>query len=124
MPDMRRDSGVALWAMLVLIATFLGVGVFAQVYRCRYVSGVIERQQTKWVALAFVCLAAVLMPALCGNWHPRDLAPWRGWALLALVVPNILTPVAIAMSVLRYRLWDVDVLINRARLRRPHLPGS
>jgi len=101
-----------------LAYAFLGVSLagstlFAQVYRYRRVSTPTQRQQTKWVIFSIVL-------ALGGG---------SGVALLDLVVPRgrlaslvgttslylfaLLTPLSIAVAVLRYRLYDIDLLINR-----------
>jgi hypothetical protein len=37
-----------------------------------------------------------------------------GWALWASSILIDLFPISVAVAVLRYRLWDVDILINRA----------
>ena len=61
-----------------------------------------ERQQMKWVAFGVVILAAYLLLNLLFG-LPRWSSAVASAALIA----------AIAVSVLRYRLYDIDVLINR-----------
>jgi hypothetical protein len=91
--------------------------VSAQVYRYRRVSTPGERQQTKWVvwgasiammSVVSVSLPEVLMPSLIEqNWLYRLLdAP-------ALTLALFLGAFSISMGILRARLWDIDVLINR-----------
>jgi hypothetical protein len=68
------------------------------VLRFRRARGV-ERQQLKWFAYS----AALFFVALN--------LPWIGFAPSYFVAP--LLPVAIAVAILRYRLYDIDRLINR-----------
>lgn len=89
----------------------------AQVYRYRRVSTPRERQQTKWVVfgialamsiLVFYILSDFLVPASVKNSVvAENLNPIFPVALL-------LIPIFIVIAVSRTRLWDIDVLINRA----------
>jgi hypothetical protein len=102
------------------IIPFYGILLFtlgAQIYRYRKVSTLAERQQTKWVVLGvglglgffliFVGVGAAFSSSLSGGF-------------LATVVPNavmylfmMLIPLSIALAILRYNLWETDLLINR-----------
>jgi hypothetical protein len=93
---------------------FVAVSPIAQVYRYRRVSGPIEHQQTKWVALSL----SLFMLAL--TLYTSPLPPLPGFATqqhvflgLLLLAALFLVPIAIGIAILRYRLWDIDVLINR-----------
>lgn len=66
-------------------------------------AGRVERQQIKLVTMA---LALTPAPFLA-----HDLAPALSQPLTAVVFP--LVPVAVAVAVLRYRLYDIDRLISR-----------
>jgi signal transduction histidine kinase len=95
------------------------VSIYAQIYRYRHVATPLERQQTKWVVfgvvLTFVSLtllqipytAAISLPA--GTPHPW----WQPLSGLGWYVALTILPLALAIAVMRYRLWDVDILINR-----------
>ncbi len=106
--------------LLVPLVVF-GSLVYSQLYRYRRVSTPVERQQTKWivfgatVALLGFLLLGVLLPAFL-----RLFIPLQSLGLLptVIVITSIyllllLIPLSIAIAILRYRLWDVDVLINK-----------
>ena len=112
------------WLSLLLVLLPLVVLcslVFAQVYRYRHVSSPVERQQTKWIV--FGMAIALLGFLLLGYLLPAFLTlfiPFRSLGLLptAIVVTSIylvllLIPLSLAIAILRYRLWDIDIIINR-----------
>jgi signal transduction histidine kinase len=102
---------------LVLLG-FLGPIIVARVYRYGWRSTPEERQQTKWVLLA---LGAFLLLLVVGHSPAGTLvlggeAPplWLVFVVgTASVLATILVPLSIAAAILRYRLWEVDRLINR-----------
>ncbi len=96
-------------------------GVAAQVYRYRKVSGPDQRQQTKWVVLGTTAgvLGFVLfnLPLILNPVLDQPGVPGLLYGFIAQPVYNLmiaLAPISLGFSVLRYRLWDVDVLINRS----------
>ncbi len=104
-----RLSGGALLALL-------GLGVVAQVYRYLRVSGPVERQQTRWV-VASLALLLLWLTAVYGRAPFRSWSPWAGpWALLQIfgtLFIVALLPLSIARAILRYHLWDIDVIIRK-----------
>ena len=105
-------------AFITLFSLVLLGGSF-QIYRYLKDSNPIERQQTKWIfvgVLTYV-LAVIVWVLIFGGvldipaGQPRLLANFGGWYsnLLALLI----LPVAITMAILRYKLWDIDLIINR-----------
>jgi hypothetical protein len=107
------------------ILIFLGlwaVCALAQVYRYRRVSGPIERQQTKWVVFGVTAcvtlivgflLPLVFFPSLD---RPGTLSLISNLAGLTVAgsFGFLLIPLSIGAAILRYRLYDIDVIINRA----------
>ena len=105
-----RPSWVAELEAIVYLVGF-GGPVVAQIYRYRRVYNAVQRQQAKWVVAG---IAAVLVGV------PGTYAVLESQPVLFLLVgtPVVilsisLIPLSIAVSILRYRLWDIDVLINR-----------
>jgi signal transduction histidine kinase len=109
---------VAQALILVIPIGVLG-SLTALVLRFRRSTG-IERLQLRWLltAAGFVALLYVgaLLASLGSSWGGGG---EPGWVLLlqGLVIPSfVLIPIAIGVSVMRYRLFDLDLVINRAVL--------
>ncbi len=116
------------WGMLMSISLFvvafpvlvglLGLGVFSQIYRYMRVSGPVQRQQTKWVAVG---LAAVSLGVVVNNFFWFASSQQSGLLRLLYNLAHapvvtfciVLLPVCLAFSILRYRLWDIDLIIRR-----------
>jgi len=89
---------------------------FVQLYRYRRVSSPVQRQQTKWIAygIAVFCIVTVvgygleIFPAFD---EPSSLYPLALNGVLTFLL--LLIPISFGFAMLRYRLWEIDVLINR-----------
>jgi signal transduction histidine kinase len=100
-------KAVAAIGYVVFLASVFGAAV-SVVWRWRG-AGFVERQQLKWVAIAAVAFGAALVAnAALESTDLQPLVAWIADACLAAIF------VAIGVAVLRYRLYDVDVVINRA----------
>lgn len=102
-------------AILLLLAMMVASTV-SLVIRYRRARGV-ERQQLKWLAAAAAGVAAtyVVVVPLSAYVDPSSEHPPE-WLTLAQTVELLsfaLIPVAIVVAVLRYRLYDLDVIIRR-----------
>jgi len=98
---------------------FIIIGVYAQIFRYRHVSTPQERQQTKWfvfgmlIWLAYSILFSILYVIL-QNLPAGALQPW--WSPISQLgwfISLMLLPLSFTIAILRYRLWDVDLVINR-----------
>jgi hypothetical protein len=96
----------------------LGVGFVCQVYRYRRISTPVQRQQTKWIAIGLVGITVGL---LCNGLLHYAASVSAGRALVlanlaqaAVVYPCLMVfPLGLGFAILRYRLWDIDLLIRR-----------
>jgi hypothetical protein len=104
-----------LQAAIVLLE--LGSVIAIQIYRFLRVYTPIERQQTKWLLTSFSCGVLVfgifffglpLLPGLNAPDSPAQLLDLLGAALLYLSLP-----LGTGFAILRYRLWDIDAIINK-----------
>jgi hypothetical protein len=114
--------------LLVLFAAYLfwiGSALLAQIVRYRTASTLVQRQQTKWamiaVVVAVLAYVAYVLPQLglkapgLGALSGERLV-YRTAVLPLYLIILFLLPVAITFSMLRFRLWNVDVVIQRTLL--------
>ena len=105
-----------IWNNLVWIVIVISI-IATQVYRYIRVSNLVQRQQTKWVVFAIIIgllvealftLYAVFFPSL-------DQSGSLYWLLYNNISSYalLLIPLSLFIAILRYRLWDIDNLINR-----------
>ena len=99
--------------LLTMVATVLVVAAALSVFmRLRRAKGV-ERQQIKWFAYA---AAAAVMGLVLAEVIPEliDVPLWFeriGHAIFLLLLPAM--PISMGIAILRYRLYDIDIIINR-----------
>jgi len=100
---------------LIAIELVLAYGspIAIQVYRYRRVSSPAQRQQTQWVIFGLVsALLLLFVSFFSGALFPPDSLyqltsdPFSSLAFLLL-------PLSVSIAILRSRLWDIDIIINR-----------
>jgi hypothetical protein len=120
-----------LFSLLIVSLT----GVFAQIFRYKDVSNPVQRQQTKWAILGLIAavlgplaffIPYVIVPALrvpeASNLLYQRLGPsFFTYSFLTQMIGltistifGLLFPTSFAIAVLKYRLSDIDILIDRA----------
>ena len=117
LPPLENAPGTP--ALIAALLVGILVGVFAQIQRYRNHSDLGQRQQTKWVIFGFLGLLLVALTwAIAIEFYP--LAPGRGrlyfniLGILIFFIPlMLLLPISITFSILRYRLFDIDIIIKR-----------
>jgi signal transduction histidine kinase len=107
------------WSNLVIWLGALGSAVYGQIYRYRRVSNWVQQQQTKWVVFGIAMGLALFIIVNIGvsTIFP---VPTSANELTMLMVGAalmngalLLIPLTIGVAVLRYHLFDIDILINR-----------
>jgi signal transduction histidine kinase len=112
-------AGPLAWLGIIIYVPITLIAFSAQIYRYRVVSDPIEKQQTKWVVygllLMFLCFVITTPPYIRMLQRPPG-SPLLWWgAVTSLIYSTSLTllPISLTIAVLRYRLYDIDILINR-----------
>jgi hypothetical protein len=112
-PEIQTQLGEINWrtgqgiVILPVVINFL-IAFGCQVYRYARVTTAIQRQQTKWFLFGFgFFLLTSLVGFITGG--------RGGWVddLVASVLGYTALPIALTIAVLRYRLWDIDLIIRR-----------
>ena len=87
------------------------VGVSSMLARLRH-AGRIERQQIKWFAYAtVVVISGVILKNVV---YPPVGVMWVWWVGLVLTAVGVVSsPIAMGVAIFRYRLYGIDILINR-----------
>ncbi|HET9980347.1 MAG TPA: hypothetical protein VFQ32_07880 [Ktedonobacterales bacterium] len=101
----------------------VGLLVAGQVIRYRSISSPVQRQQTKWavfaIALLLIANQAFWQPHFwVADFHrPDALFPLLAWPWE--LVSGLVVPICFGIAILRYRLYDIDIIIRRALLYGP-----
>ena len=111
--DSSADLRYPLPILLFWFVVTLSLGI-AQVHRYRRVSNPVQRQQTKWIV--FSVLLSIVVGF--GLEFPTLILPslnilYDVFATTFTTIVVLLIPLSVGFAILRYRLWDIDVIINR-----------
>jgi hypothetical protein len=104
---------------LVRIAFYCSLAL-ALLYRYQRMSTPIQRQQIKWVVFASTIFIGWVMVVefivfLVPSYFPALGLIWQLYQHVNVITPllAVLFPLSIGFALLRYRLYDIDVIINR-----------
>lgn len=117
--QIARGGGVGADRVTVFFAPLFVTGLAAQVYRYRRVSTLIERRQTQWIliGLAVTLIVMLLWLAVRALYPPSEPSVQRLIVVTAagsfIAMMTTLFPLTFVFSILRYRLWDIDVFVRR-----------
>jgi hypothetical protein len=125
-PGVRNPLGLegapwvatAVFIALPLLPLCMLASALSLVLRYRR-SGGEEREQIKWIALAASVVGLVYLIAMVssltfsGPWGGAGTPLWLGLLQDAALVSFTAVPIAVGFAVLNYRLYDIDLIINR-----------
>jgi hypothetical protein len=119
---------------LLVLVIWSGIGVFAQIYRYVRFSSPVQQQQIKWAVFGLMAatlgpvayfLPFVILSSLSDARTPNFLyqrvgATFFTFSLLFRLASQtvftfglLIFPLSFAIAILRYRLWDIDIIIRR-----------
>ncbi len=110
---MQEYAGIGFLSFFIPALGCIGV----QIYRYRRVRDPVERQQAKWVVFGIVaCFSSLLSFLVIARMIGLEATSPMGLILhpTVLMVCVMAIPISIGMAILKSRLWDIDVVINRA----------
>ena len=108
------------YAILPLLPLCMLASALSLVLRFRR-SGGEERQQIKWIAFAASVVVVVYAIAMIASlvfpaeaWTTVGSVWWLNLLTYAVLSSFTLIPIAVGIAVLKYRLYEIDIIINRA----------
>lgn len=105
------------WLAFTVFAALLLLGIIGQVYRYLRVSTPTQRQQTKVIVFAILAslgwLVFIALRASASSMRFEAASIYGMFELHASLLVAALIPTAMAISVLRYHLYDIDLIIRR-----------
>jgi hypothetical protein len=116
MPSLQKSSELIFWLSILIFSPALVLALVSPVL-CYRKGSHLERQQIKWLALfsvilfVYTILGFIVYPLITGGQmmsRENNLS-----SLLFFIFIGLFPPLAIGVAVLRYRLWDVDLIIRR-----------
>jgi hypothetical protein len=114
-PSWVATAGIVILLMLPLCML---ASALSLVMRYRRSKGE-EREQIKWIAFAASVVVIVYLIAMVGSlffplgWGGAGTPLWLGLLQQAALVSFTAVPIAVGFAVLKYRLYDIDIVINR-----------
>ena len=114
-------GGNATVRYLLSLLTVLSTGIYAQIYRYRNTNNPIKREQLKWIVfgVAVGIFTGIGVNLFLTFFELTD--PLAGTYLIVdmltqtlSVVAQFTVPVAVVFSILKYRLYDIELVINRS----------
>jgi signal transduction histidine kinase len=118
-PDIVNPLGVDVWLVDLLSLTLIAIPIgmlgaaISLIRRYRRSVGA-ERQQMKWLAFSAAIVAVVYAMVLpLSVAYPGAPPAWLGALQIVSLGTFALIPISIGFAVLKYRLYEIDVVINR-----------
>ncbi len=116
-PNAWPQAVYLIWALF-----WLGGGLAAQIYRYTRIASQAQKQQTKWVVFgSAITITVYLLIQVARIFVPQaQVDGTLEWLIARPIEYTVFAlgllplPIALTISIMRYRLWDIDFLINRS----------
>jgi predicted Ser/Thr protein kinase len=119
-PDSPYGGGGEGIEGFILSLLAIGLPLIAQIYRYFRILTPLQRQQTKWflVALALLVFLGLVVAPLASSFldktHPLSVLLIDFMDRIFTTIAFGLFPIVVGMAIMRYRLWDIDLVINKS----------
>lgn len=102
---------------IVVLLILIGVGT--QIHRYRKQSTATQRQQVKWLMISLGLTVLLVVPSIYLLSITGVISPSKNIFVYLLVrsirdLALLSVPIMIGLAILRYRLWDIDLTLNRS----------
>lgn len=112
MPDsFLNPENWPFWLDIVVWMGFYLLVFYAQLYRYRKFSNTVQKQQAKWLIVSIIII--ILHICWLGIFGDEQGAIFKVITSLLMTITIIVIPVSLAISILQYKLWNLDIYINR-----------
>jgi signal transduction histidine kinase len=105
------------WIFVLVIFAPLTVvgGAVAVIGRLRHATDPVQRQQLRWLAWTAAVIASLYVLAFVPQavFHSTPGSSWENWLGSIAAMSFMLIPITIGISVLKYRLYEIDVVIRK-----------
>ncbi len=105
------------WIFVLVIFAPLTVvgGAVAVIRRLRHATDPVQRQQLRWLAWTAAVIASSYVLAFVPQavFHATPGSSWENWLGTFAALSFMLIPITIGISVLKYRLYEIDVVIRK-----------
>ncbi len=113
-------EGWLLVFLLISATLIIGGTLYAQVWRYRHYATPVQKQQTKWLIYALAVFGVFLLgfSVIAYVFFPTSrvdsaTSVATDLILFATNMTLVLLPLSIGVAIVRYRLWDIDILIRK-----------
>jgi len=109
----------------LIVVPLLGAILYSQIYRYRKVSTPAQREQTKWLIVALALNVLLVIGTSIAQYAASESSAGDNVAFYLLIanafefLGNLLLVLSVGIAILRYRLWDIDVVVNRTLIYGP-----
>ncbi|HVF08938.1 MAG TPA: sensor histidine kinase [Actinomycetota bacterium] len=118
-PDVENPIGVeslrpfldAFGALLFAVPILVVGSAVGLVLRMRRTDDDVVRHQIRWIAYAAAWIAAIFGLAFLPSMNNES--AWTSWIQNLSALSFLLIPITIGVAILRYRLYDIDVVIRK-----------
>lgn len=109
----------------LIVVPLLGAMLYSQIYRYRKVSTPAQKEQIKWLIVAIALNVPLVIGTGIAQYAASVSSAGENVAVYLLIantfefLGNMLLVLAVGIAILRYRLWDIEVVVNRTLIYAP-----